>query len=246
MLTDADHVWHAMYFKHPNERARYIRSQIPHADADHLLRKYNKFPKIYRDDLVEFAVIVNGKVIDTVQKRQDAHDLAKQQEGYVIVADVPKSESRHPQYDRYYQEIIKTPLVPSEEETTKNGNEQEVEQSTVDETAVDETTVDETTVDETTVDETTVDETAVDETTVAKQTIEQEVEQTTVAEQTLEQEVEPSADETTFAETSTTEEKEVEPSADETTFAETSTTEEKEVEQPSVDEPVINEPENHL
>jgi hypothetical protein len=120
MLTDADHVWHAMYFKHPHERARYIKSQIPHADAEHLLRKNNTFPKIYRDDLVEFAVIVNGKVINTVQKRQEAHDLAQQQEGYVIVVDVPKSESRHPQYDRYYQEIIKTPLVPSKEQEQKH------------------------------------------------------------------------------------------------------------------------------
>ena len=125
MLTDADHVWHAMYFKHPNERARYIKSQIPHADTDHLLRKYNKFPKIYRDDLVEFAVIVNGKVIDTVQKREEAHDLAKNQDGYVVVADVPKSESRNPQYDRYYQEIIKTPLVPLEEEVIDLEEEQE-------------------------------------------------------------------------------------------------------------------------
>jgi hypothetical protein len=180
MLTDADHVWHAMYFKHPNERARYIKSQIPNADAEHLLRKYNKFPKIYRDDLVEFAVIVNGKVIDTVQKRQEAHDLAKQQEGYVIVADVPKSESRHPQYDRYYQEIIKTPLVPSEEVATTNANEPTPEQTT--EPTPEQTT--EQTTDETTVCEQTPEQTT-DETTVCEQTIEQEVEQPTNAQHVI-------------------------------------------------------------
>ena len=126
MLTDADHVWHALYFKGPEERHRYLKSQLPHADVDHLLKKNNKFPKIYRDDIVVFAVIANGKVIDTVKTRQEAHELAKQQEGYVLVADVPISEKNHPQYDRYYQEIIKTPIAPiittsttEEEETVK-------------------------------------------------------------------------------------------------------------------------------
>lgn len=112
MLTDADYVYHALYFKHPNERYRFLKSQLPNADVDHLLKKYNRFSKIYRDDLVEFAVIVNGKVINTVKTRQEAHILAKKQNGYVIVVDVPITERNNPKYDRYYQEIIKTPLVP--------------------------------------------------------------------------------------------------------------------------------------
>lgn len=118
MLTDADHVWHALYFKHPDERHRFLRSQLPNADVDHLLRKYNKFPKIYRDDLVEFAVIVNGKVEATVKTREEAHAVANTHEGYVVVADVPMSERNNPKYDRYYQEIIKTPLVPATATTT--------------------------------------------------------------------------------------------------------------------------------
>jgi len=108
-----DHVWHAMFFKHPDERARYIKSQNPNADTDHLLKKYKKFPKIYRDDIVEFAVIANGKIIKDIKTRQEAHALAEKQQGYVVVVDVPISEKNHPRYDQYYQEIIKTPLVPS-------------------------------------------------------------------------------------------------------------------------------------
>ena len=125
MLTDADHVWHAMYFKNHNERHRYLKTQLPNADIDHLLRKHKTFPKIYRDDLVEFAVIVNGKVVDTLKTRQEAHDFAKKQTGCIVVVDVPMSERANPKYDRYYQEIIKTPII---DESNINADEEEAQE----------------------------------------------------------------------------------------------------------------------
>ena len=134
MLTDADHVYHAKYFKHPDDRIRYLKSQMPNMDVEHLLRKFDHFPKIYRDDLAVFAVIVNGKVVDTVKTRQEARQLAELQEGYVLVVDVPISERNHPRYDKYHQEIIKTPLVPRpsyDEKPNTDADKIEIETSSI-------------------------------------------------------------------------------------------------------------------
>jgi len=226
-----------MYFKHPNERARYIKSQIPNADVDHLLKKYNKFPKIYRDDLVEFAVIVNGKVVGNVKTRQEAHTLAEKQEGYVVVVDVPISEKNHPQYDRYYQEIIKTPLVPpvvKEQQTTLPVIEEQTTIPVVEETVIEaEGTVIEEQTTTPVVEETVIEEQTTTPVVEEQQTTTPVVEETVIEEQTTTPAVEeqqtttPAVEGTVIEEQTTTpaiEEQTTTPVVEETVIEEQTTT----------------------
>ena len=108
MITEIDHIYHALFFMKPNDRHNYLRSQLPGVDVGQLLRRYRAFPKIYRNDLAHFTVLVNGKQVGVYGTRQEALVSAKKQPtGRVVIVDVPISEMSNPQYDNYYQDVIR-------------------------------------------------------------------------------------------------------------------------------------------